>query len=153
MDKNQEIQSRLSRAWTEVMGRSQKKRIQGEWGKIKGKKEVAQEDKKLAAVLLEHKEYYEIWEKISPPDKKTTKEVNPYLHAYLHLAIENQVMDENPRQVGRNISSWTSQGTDRHIAVHEITTAFSEYLIDALRYGKPFDKPKYIQRLNEMSGK
>ena len=153
MDKNQEIQTRLSRAWTEVMGRSQKKRIQEVWGKIKEKKEVSQEDKKLAEALLEHKEYWEIWENISPHDEKTVKEVNPYLHVYLHLAIENQIMDENPRQVGRHISWRTSQGIDRHITVHEIATVFSEYLIDALRYGKPFDKLKYIQRLNEMSGK
>lgn len=149
MEKEQEMQVRLSRAWNEVMGRSQKKRIQELWKKVKEEKELSQEDKKLAKILLEHEEYYNLWDAISSPPKKIAEQINPYLHVYLHLAIENQIREENPRQVSR----YVSQSSDKHKAIHEIVAIFSEYLFEALKYRKPIDRLKYIQRLNEVSGR
>ncbi len=147
MEKEQEMQAKLSRAWNEVMGGSQKKRVQEVWGKIKEEKELSPEDKKLAKILLEHEEYSNLWDAISSHPKKRAEQINPYLHVYLHIAIENQIGEENPRQVGR----YVSQSIDKHKAIHEIIAIFSEHLFEALKYRKPLDRLKYIQRLNEMS--
>jgi len=153
MDKNREkeMEVRLSRAWNETIGNSQRRRIQEVWKKTKEKKELSREDKRLAEILLEHKQYQEIWETVPLHPEKITGGVNPYLHVYLHLAIENQIAEENPRQVNRYLSRRLSQGEDRHTIIHDIVSVFSEYLFDALRYRKPFDRLKYAQRLAEMS--
>ncbi|RLE14167.1 hypothetical protein DRJ04_02900 [Candidatus Aerophobetes bacterium] len=153
MEKNQEIQLRLSRAWNETMGSSQRRRIQEVWKKTKEKKELSPEDKRLAKILQEHNEYHKIWESVPASPNRSAGEQNPYLHVYLHLAIENQIAEENPRQVNRYISRRISQGVDRHNAIHEVVAIFSEYLFDALRYRKPFDRLSYIQKLSEMSEK
>jgi len=146
-----EMEARLSRAWNEIMGRSQRKKIQEVWRRVKEEKELSREDDRLAKILLEHREYQEIWEKIPFDPEKETGGVNPYLHVSLHLAIENQLAEENPRQVSRYLSKKLAQGIDRHEIIHEIAAAFCESLFDTLKYQKPFDRVKYIQRLEEMS--
>jgi len=152
MSEKKDIEARLARAWDEIMGRSQKRRIQEVWRKVKEKKDLSKEDEKLAKILLEHKEYHEIWESASLKVEGKDGE-NPYLHVYLHLAIENQIAEENPRQLTRYISRKVSQGEDRHTVIHEVISVFSEYLFDALRYRKPFDRLSYIQKLSQMNEK
>jgi len=145
-----EMEARLSRAWNEIMGRSQRKRIQEVWHKVKEKKELSPEDDRLAKILLEHREYEKIWEEIPANPEKETQGVNPYLHVSLHLAIENQIAEENPRQVRRYLSRKLARGVDRHEIIHEIAAIFCESLFDTLKYQKPFDRMRYIQRLEEM---
>ena len=152
MSEKKDIEARLARAWDEIMGRSQKRRIQEVWRKVKEKKDLSKEDEKLAKILLEHKEYHKIWESTSLKVEGKDGE-NPYLHVYLHLAIENQIAEGNPRQLTRYISRKVSQGEDRHTVIHEVISVFSEYLFDALRYRKPFDRLSYIQKLSQMNEK
>lgn len=149
MDKGME--AKLSRAWNEVMGGSQKRKIQQIWQKITQEKALSSEDNRLAKILLEHKEYEKIWEKIPANVEKETGGVNPYLHVSLHLAIENQIAEENPSQVRRYLSKKLSQGIERHKIIHEIAAIFCEFLFDTLKYRRPFDRAGYIKRLEEMS--
>jgi hypothetical protein len=146
-----EMEARLSRAWNEIMGRSQRRKIQEVWQKAKEEEELSREEDRLAKILLEHREYQEIWEKIPLNPERETGGVNPYLHVSLHLAIENQIVEENPRQVNRYLSKKLAQGIDRHKIIHEIAAIFCESLFDTLKYQKPFDRIRYIQRLEEMS--
>jgi len=153
LEENKNMQERLSRAWNEIMGSSERRRIREVWKKMKDKKgELPKEDEKLAKVLLEHKEYESIWETTPPNPGVKIEGVNPYLHIYLHLAIENQLAEENPRQVSRYVSKRIAEGEDRHKVIHEITVVFSESLLDSLKYRRPLDRIRYIQKLEELIG-
>ena len=94
-----------------------------------------------------------MWENPSFNPGTKIDQINPYLHIYLHLAIENQLTEENPRQVSHYISKKIAEGESRHKAIHEVATIFSESILESLKYRKPFDRAKYIQKLEEMIGR
>jgi len=123
MNLDKEIEKRLARAWNEVLGRSQRKRIKEVWQRMKKGESLSEEDERLAKILLEHQEYAKIWEETSSKIDETEK-INPYLHVSLHLVIENQIAEENPRQVSRYLSKKLSQGADRHEIIHELASIF-----------------------------
>lgn len=151
MNSNPEIDKRLARAWNEVMGRSQRKRISEVWQKSKEEEDFSAEEERLARILQDHEEYESIWERTPPQAEEETGGVNPYLHVCLHLVIENQIAEGNPRQVSRYLSRKLSQGEDRHKVIHELASIFSEFLLNTLKYQRPFNRGKYIQKLVDLS--
>lgn len=150
-DKREELMSRLSRAWDEIMSSSEKRRIRQIWQSSQKDTLTQEEDKRLAKILMEHKEFHNYWES-SHTTRQTTKipeGVNPFLHVSLHLIIENQLAQNNPSQVHRFYLREIDKGVLRHQVIHRIAAIFSEILFDSLKYRKPFNREKYLQLLEE----
>jgi len=148
MKNGEDMQARLSRAWNEVIGEDQRRRIHDLWNRIEAKTELSDDDKRLADILLDHEEYYAFW-KGKKPDGAAIG-LDPYLHVSLHLAVENQIVEQDPRQVMRYMLRRTGENIPRHEVMHEIVSVFSEYLLDALRYQRQFNRGEYSQRLYDM---
>ena len=149
-DKREELMSRLSRAWDEIMSSSEKRRIRQIWQSSQKDTLTQEEDKRLAKILMEHKEFHNYWESShTGQTTKTPEGVNPFLHVSLHLIIENQLARNNPFQVHRFYLREIDKGVLRHQVIHRITAIFSEILFDSLKYRKPFNREKYLQLLEE----
>ena len=148
MKNGEDMQARLSRAWNEVIGEDQRRRIHDLWNRIEAKTELSDDDKRLADILLDHEEYYAFWEGKKPDGAAIG--LDPYLHVSLHLAVENQIVEQDPRQVMRYMLRRTGENIPRHEVMHEIVSVFSEYLLDALRYQRQFNRGEYSQRLYDM---
>ena len=149
-DKREELMSRLSRAWDEIMSSSEKRRIRQIWQSSQKDTLTQEEDKRLAKILIEHKEFHNYWESShTGQTTKTPEGVNPFLHVSLHLIIENQLAQNNPFQVHRFYLREIDKGVLRHQVIHRITAIFSEILFDSLKYRKPFNREKYLQLLEE----
>lgn len=150
MSENEDLSIRLSKAWEEVMGKEARTKIQRVWQKIKKGKPLQGEEERLGKILQEHPEYHSFWE--SPLSSSQTQKDNPYLHIYLHIAVENQIAEEDPRQVNLFYRRKIAQGENRHRAIHQIVEVLREVLFEALRYRKPLDRAKYIEKLRELQG-
>jgi len=149
-DKREELMSRLSRAWDEIMSSSEKRRIRQIWQSSQKDTLTQEEDKRLAKILMEHKEFHNYWESShTGQTTKTPEGVNPFLHVSLHLIIENQLAQNNPFQVHRFYLREIDKGVLRHQVIHRIAAIFSEILFDSLKYRKPFNREKYLQLLEE----
>ena len=149
-DKREELMNKLSRAWDEIMSSSEKQRIRQIWQSSEKDTLAQDEDKRLAKILREHKEFHNYWE--SSHTKQTTKTpegVNPFLHVSLHLIIENQLARNNPSRVHRFYLREINKEVPRHQVIHRIAEIFSEILFDSLKYRKPFNREKYLQLLEE----
>lgn len=151
MKNEADMQARLARAWNEIMGKDQRRRIHDLWHRIQAEAELSGDDKRLADILLEHEEYHAFWAGEAADDPIAAGEGDPYLHVSLHLAIENQIVEDSPRQVHRYVLQRTAENASRHETIHEIVAVFSEYLFEALRYRRQFNRSEYTQRLHEMS--
>jgi len=159
-DKREELMNKLSRAWDEIMSSSEERRIRQIWQSSQKNTLTQEEDKRLAKILREHKEFHNYWE--SSHTRQTTKTpegVNPFLHVSLHLIIENQLARNNPSQVYklylREIDKEVLRHQEidkevlRHQVIHRIAAIFSEILFASLKYRKPFNRKKYLQLLEE----
>ena len=149
-DKREELMNKLSRAWDEIMSSSEKQRIRQIWQSSEKDTLTQDEDKRLAKILREHKEFHNYWESSHIRQAtKTPEGVNPFLHVSLHLIIENQIARNNPSRVHRFYLREINKGVLRHQVIHRIAAIFSEILFDSLKYRKPFNREKYLQLLEE----
>jgi hypothetical protein len=110
------------------------------------------EKARLAKVMREHPEYSHLWERL---DELTDEEieqggVNPILHVTTHLTIENQIADENPKEVRRVVEALMQQGLSRHEAIHQVGRVLSEEIFHLLNDERPFDEAGYIRKLRRL---
>jgi hypothetical protein len=72
------------------------------------------------------------------------------LHAAIHTVVETQIAAGTPPEVAQTLERLTSQGLDRHQAIHAIGRVVSEELLDLLGEGQTYDEQRYVQRLRSL---
>jgi MoaA/NifB/PqqE/SkfB family radical SAM enzyme len=110
------------------------------------------EDARLLEVLKEHREYYKVWGIADTIDEPgyTIKGVNPFLHVAAHLIIENQLAEENPKEVREILKQLEEAGADRHDAIHLIANPVMEQVFYTMKHKRPFDEQKYVSDLRRI---
>ena len=110
------------------------------------------EDVQRAQAMRDHPEFYDVWDRANEfgEEQMTVNGVNPFLHALMHVIIENQSAQDDPPEVRAVLEYKTSHRTPRHEAVHEIASAFTEFLWQVLHDHKPFDNDAYRRKLSQM---
>lgn len=70
---------------------------------------------------------------------------NPFLHLYLHLAVEEQLSIDQPPGIRAAFESRRSRhGGDRHAALHDLLECLGETLWRAQRERAPIDAAAYL---------
>jgi len=91
------------------------------------------EDERLDAVLRYHQ-------------RIRLRAGNVRLHAAVHAIVENQLA-EGVASVTAALDRLTSEGLDRHEAIHAIGAVATEQIHHALKDSRPFDAAEYDRRL------
>ena len=107
------------------------------------------DDARLVQALRDHPEYYEVWEHANEflQEQVTIHGVNPFLHAAMHVVVENQAAQDEPPEVRAVLQFKMSHHMPRHQALHEIANVFSQFLWRVLHEREPFDNDAYRRKL------
>lgn len=115
------------------------------------------EDKRLAKVMIEHKNQYsnqfEMGDLTYEHEYDANSEENPFLHIMLHSAIERQLESKNPIEVYQFYNSMRKKKVSRHDTIHLIAAILTPLMVNVMRQKIPLDKDKYAALLNKYKGK
>lgn len=67
--------------------------------------------------------------------ERLRRNVNPRLHAAVHLVVENQIAMGDETPVATTLRRLLAQGLERHDAVHAIGSVLSKHIHRAMRLG------------------
>ena len=73
------------------------------------------------------------------------------LHAAMHEAVETQLAEDDPAQVGTTLARLQRAGVRRHEAVHAIARVLMRRMQVVLTTEQPFDNDAYIAELRELA--
>ena len=114
------------------------------WEQRDEKEFLEEEERRLLAILEDHREYRPFWEGADPDADE-----NPFLHVHLHEIVETQLRTGDPPEAGEALARLTGRGLDRHEAIHRIMTVLIEHVGEAFRTGKA-DPSAYAARLRRL---
>jgi len=110
-------------------------------------------DRIMLQVLTMHPEYYEAWDLATTGTREeqvVVDEVNPYLHAYFHAVVENQIETENPPEVAQTYKALLNARMDLHETIHRIAELLADQVWSIMHDNKPFDEQRYIRDLAKL---
>lgn len=110
------------------------------------------EEARLVSVMHEHPEYSDLWGRLDElSDEEIEREgVNPIPHVTIHSIIENQMTDDNPKEVRQVVEALMQQGLSRHEAIHRVGRVLSDEIFHILNEDRPFDEPGNIRKLRQL---
>lgn len=110
------------------------------------------EDAQIAAIMREHTQWHHLWARLDELSDAEIERggVNPIMHCIIHQVVTNQIDGATPG-VSDALQSLKASGLDRHEAIHRIGAAFTECLWEVMKYKRPFDDAKYLQKLKAMT--
>ena len=79
------------------------------------------------------------------------EEFNPILHEQIHVIIENQIRQNNPKETKITLNRLVKNGYTHNEAIHLIGTVLTEEMHDVLTNLKPFNLHRYIQKLENLT--
>ncbi len=122
------------------------------WEQAQAGAKLTGEQERLARIMLEHPEYRAAFEKAGElgDAEFTVDGVNPFAHVAMHAAVETQLASGEPPEVRAALERLMAAGATRHEALHQIGAAFAGELFEMQREGRPFDRIRYIRRLNAL---
>lgn len=124
--------------------------VQEIWKKSQAGEPLAGEQERLAQVLKEHPEYQVAWESGGQAGQGTIGGVNPFVHATLHVIVENQLAEGDPPETAATLARLTAAGLSRHEAMHRIGNAAIEQIYRMRREKRPFHRAAYVRALSEL---
>jgi hypothetical protein len=123
------------------------------WKKVENKTPLIPLEEQVAAVIVEHPEYHNIFQ---TPEKFVDKdfsselgETNPFLHMSLHLSIREQIQTNRPDGI-KNIFQTLCKKMPAHDAEHCMMEILAEMIWQAQRHGKEPDQNLYLERLAQL---
>lgn len=112
-----------------------------------------EEDARLAEVLKQHPDYYDVWEEAQRMggEEMTRDGVNPFVHVVIHQVVENQLAANDPLQTAETLEVLLRVGYDRHEAIHTIGRVVSGEIFEMLKQKRPYDKDGYVAALEDLA--
>ena len=122
------------------------------WEQARAGKKLPGEQERLARIMREHAEYHAAFEQagLLGDAEFTVEGVNPFAHVTMHVAVETQLETGDPPEAAAALERLLAAGLSRHEALHRIGAAFSEELFEMQREGRPFDRSRYVRRLEAL---
>jgi hypothetical protein len=110
------------------------------------------EDARLVQAMREHPEYGEVWDHLNELSDEEIEQdgVNPILHVTIHSTVENQIADDNPKEVRQVVEALMRRGLSRHEAIHRVGRAVSDEIFHILKEQRPFDEAAYVRKLRRL---
>jgi len=127
-------------------------RFIGIWKAIQAGDDLEGEDAVIGALMQDHPEYREAWDREEPPRQPeyTIEGVNPFLHVSIHLVVENQAALGEPPEVREANDRMQRNGRTSHDAAHRIGTVLADEIRKALLGGRPVNISRYRRRVRQL---
>lgn len=101
------------------------------------------EQRRLARIMLEHEDEFfnafEFADVTAESEYDPDTDVNPFLHTYIHLAVETQIEKKDPIESYQFYNAMRKKNCSHHNAIHLIGAIFIPFMFNTLKYKKPFD--------------
>lgn len=111
----------------------------------------------LVDIIRRHPEYHALLENPEQHrDRDYTPmqgETNPFLHMGMHIAIEEQLMLDEPRGIRDIYKTLLARNPDDHAVQHQIMECLGEWLTQAQRHGTGLDPAPYLECLTRLTPK
>jgi len=122
------------------------------WRRYKAGEELSANDKIMGDILNDHPMYHAVWSTASMIGGREVviDGVNPFLHVSLHLAVEEQLIKNDPPEVAQALRSQTAKGKNRHEAMHALCDVLFRQLQDSMSGEKPFNARNYAWKLRKL---
>jgi DNA polymerase III gamma/tau subunit len=105
--------------------------------------------------MREHLEYADVWDQLSElSDQEIERDgVNPIVHITAHQTVENQLAQNDPKEVRRTIKKLMRQGYSRHEAIHAVGSVVMDEIWYILKEKRPFDQARFLRGLRALTEK
>lgn len=115
--------------------------------------DLSAEDARMIKVMREHPEFADLWGRLDElSDAEIVRDgVNPIVHITAHTTVENQIAENEPKEVQLTIKKLMRQGYTRHDAIHAVGGVLMEEIWHILKENRPFDKAKYLRDLKALT--
>lgn len=132
-----------------------RKRLRLVWQMAELGGDLSAEDARMVKVMREHPQYADIWEKLDELGSAEIERdgVNPIVHITAHTTVENQLAQNDPKEVRQTIRKLMRQGHSRHDAIHAVGGVLMDEIWHILKENRPFDEAKYLRDLKELTRK
>jgi hypothetical protein len=124
------------------------------WEKMKRGETLSGDAELMSEIMRDHPEFDPFWgagETAFQPQEINGFMVNPLVHTGLHTAIEKQLINDDPVEVGVALKHLLEKGVSRHEAIHQIAGIWGDLYFRSVRRGGPFDEWIYLQALEALT--
>ena len=108
---------------------------------------------RLAQIMKDHEEEFsnefEFSDLTSDHEYDPDTEVNPFLHVYLHSAVENQLSEREPIEVFQFYNAMRKKKCSHHDSIHLIGVILAPLMFSVIKEQKPFDIETYKHLLKK----
>lgn len=128
-------------------------RLHEVWQAAKAGEELEGEDGRMARVLLEHREFHPVWDRIPLIGERefTVGGSSPFAHVAFHAAIEDQLDLGDPPELAEALEELMAAGMERHEACHLVANVLTAAVFPVLHGHEDFDASTYRARLKLMA--
>jgi len=118
------------------------------WTKFRAGQPLSALEKMAAELIALHPEYHAVVEDpghyVDRDWRPESGETNPFLHLSLHLAVAEQLGDNQPPGIRSHFERLRADRGDEHAALHALLECLGEVIWSAQRHGTPPDAALYL---------
>jgi hypothetical protein len=125
------------------------------WEKAKNNdlEDLDPEERHIARIMLDHQDeffnQFEYADLTHDHEYDPDSEVNPFLHIYIHSAIETQLENKDPIEAFQFYNAMRNKKCSQHDVLHLIGAVFAPLMFNVLKNKRPFDLDTYIYLLKK----
>ena len=133
----------------------QRERMHELWEKAKNNdlEDLDPEERHIAGIMLDHQDeffnQFEYADLTHDHEYDPDSEVNPFLHIYIHSAIETQLENKDPIEAFQFYNAMRNKKCSHHDVLHLIGAVFAPLMFNVLKNKRPFDLDTYIYLLKK----
>ena len=114
---------------------------------------LSSEELRLAQIMKDHEDdffnEFEFSDLTSDHEYDPDTEVNPFLHVYLHSAVENQLAEREPIEVFQFYNAMRKKKCSHHDSIHLIGAILAPLMFSVIEEQRPFDIDTYKHLLKK----
>lgn len=138
---------------TEVLRQRTRARLYEIWLASRAREPLEEEDRRLGEVLLAHREFHPVWDRIPFLGERefTVRGCNPFAHVSFHIVLEGQLALGDPPEAVEALEALMAAGMERHEASHLLLQVLVPGMYRVLKGTADFDLSTYRARLKYLT--
>ena len=75
---------------------------------------------------------------------------NVDIHKAIHMGVENQIKENDPKEVKKTLKRLMDLVYSRHESIHKLGTVLLGEIYEVEKSQKPFNRNRYVNELNKL---
>jgi len=123
------------------------------WQKYTKNKPLETLEKQLVSIIEIHPEYHDLISNINSEYFPEQREVNPFLHINLHLAIRDQLSINQPKGIKEVHQKLINQHKDTHAVEHLMMECIAEMIYMSQKNNTAMNHENYLNCITSLTTK